>query len=40
MQEVLDFLMENKIFYVATIDGDKPKIRPFGFVMEFEGIVK
>jgi uncharacterized pyridoxamine 5'-phosphate oxidase family protein len=37
MQETLDFLKENKIFYIATIDGDKPKVRPFGFVMEFEG---
>jgi len=37
MQEVIDFLCENKIFYLATIDGNKPKVRPFGFVMEFEG---
>lgn len=36
MNEVLNFLRENKIFYLATIDGDKPKVRPFGFVMEFE----
>ena len=31
MQEVIDFLRENKIFYLATIDGNKPKVRPFGF---------
>lgn len=37
MEEVISFLKENKIFYLATINGDKPRIRPFGFVMEFEG---
>jgi uncharacterized pyridoxamine 5'-phosphate oxidase family protein len=37
MNEVLKFLADNKIFYVATVDGDKPKVRPFAFVMEFEG---
>ncbi|GHU89859.1 NimC/NimA family protein [Clostridia bacterium] len=37
MNEVLNFLKETKVFYLATVDGDKPKVRPFGFVMEFEG---
>jgi len=37
MNEVMDFLSTNKIFYVATVNGDKPKVRPFGFVMEFDG---
>jgi uncharacterized pyridoxamine 5'-phosphate oxidase family protein len=37
MNEVLDFLTETKTFYLATVEGDKPKVRPFGFVMEFEG---
>lgn len=37
MDEVLKFLAEAKTFYIATIDGDKPKVRPFGAVMEFEG---
>ena len=37
MKEVVDFLNENRIFYLATIEGDKPRVRPFGFVMEFEG---
>lgn len=37
MDEVLKFLTENRVFYVATVDGDKPKVRPFGFVMEYEG---
>jgi uncharacterized pyridoxamine 5'-phosphate oxidase family protein len=37
MNEVLQFLKENPIFYIATVDGDTPKVRPFGFVMEYDG---
>ena len=37
MNEVLNFLTETKTFYLATVDEDKPRVRPFGFVMEFEG---
>lgn len=36
MQEVLKFLTDNAPFYISTIAGDKPKVRPFGFVMEHE----
>jgi uncharacterized pyridoxamine 5'-phosphate oxidase family protein len=37
MNEVLEFLTEVKTFYLATVEGDKPKVRPFGLVLEFEG---
>ncbi|GHU59689.1 pyridoxamine 5'-phosphate oxidase [Clostridia bacterium] len=37
MSEILNFLNEAKVFYLATADGNKPRVRPFGFVMEFEG---
>lgn len=37
MDEVIRFLEENRPFYVATVDGDKPKVRPFGFFMTYEG---
>jgi len=37
VQEVLKFLTENPTFYFATLEGDKPRVRPFGFVMEYEG---
>jgi uncharacterized pyridoxamine 5'-phosphate oxidase family protein len=37
MKEVLDFLKETGVFYFATVDGDQPMVRPFGFFMEFEG---
>ncbi len=36
MEEVLKFLSENNPFYFATVDGAKPKVRPFGFFMCYE----
>jgi len=37
MKEVLEFLKESKVFYLATTDGDQPHVRPMGFVMEYDG---
>ena len=37
MNEVLEFFLENRIVYLATVDGNIPKVRPVGFVMELEG---
>jgi uncharacterized pyridoxamine 5'-phosphate oxidase family protein len=37
MDKILNFLRENPTFYFATVDGDKPKVRPFGFFMEYNG---
>jgi len=37
MQEVLKFLSDNRPFYLATVDGAQARVRPMGFVMEFEG---
>ena len=36
MKEVYDFLKESKVFYLATIDNDKPRVRPFGAINIFE----
>lgn len=36
MNEILKFIKEAGIFYMATIDGDKPKVRPFAFAMEYQ----
>lgn len=36
MDEVLKFLKDNQTFYIATVDGNIPKVRPFGFVMNYE----
>ena len=37
MQKVLDFLKESGIYYLATIDGEQPRVRPFGTAHIFEG---
>jgi uncharacterized pyridoxamine 5'-phosphate oxidase family protein len=37
MKRIIDFLTEAKVFYFATIDGDRPRVRPFGFFMEHKG---
>jgi len=36
MNEVLEFLTSNKTFYLATIDGDQARVRPFGAIMKYE----
>lgn len=36
MKETYEFLKECGVFYLATVDGDKPKVRPFGAVNIFE----
>jgi len=37
MQEVFDFLKKCQTYYLATMDGDQPRVRPFGTVNIFEG---
>ncbi|MDR2099632.1 MAG: pyridoxamine 5'-phosphate oxidase family protein [Campylobacteraceae bacterium] len=38
IQEVIDFLNKAGVFYVGTVDGEsKPHVRPFSFVMEWNG---
>ena len=37
MNEVCEFLKEAKDYYLATVDNDKPRVRPFGTVNVFEG---
>ena len=37
MSRVHDFLTEAKIFFLATEDGDQPKIRPLGAQFEADG---
>lgn len=36
MQEVYDFLKSCGVYYLATIDNDCPRVRPFGTVEIFE----
>ena len=37
MEEVQKFLKEAGVYFLATVDGDKPKVRPFGTAEIFEG---
>ena len=37
MQRVVDFLKEAQTYYLATVEGDQPRVRPFGTVHVFEG---
>lgn len=37
MKEVLQYLKGAGTYYLATIDGDQARVRPFGTVCEFEG---
>ncbi|MBO7402108.1 MAG: pyridoxamine 5'-phosphate oxidase family protein [Lachnospiraceae bacterium] len=37
MERVVNFLKEAGTYYLATVDGDKPKVRPFGTVLLFDG---
>lgn len=36
MKEVYDFLKKSGVFFIATIDGDQPRVRPFGALNIFE----
>ena len=37
MEAVAQFLKDNKVFYVATMDGNQPRVRPFGAVCIHDG---
>ena len=37
MQRVAQFLKEAETYYLATVEGDQPRVRPFGTVHIFEG---
>ena len=36
MEEVYEFLNECGAYYLATVDGDQPRVRPFGTALIFE----
>ena len=39
MSRINDFLTEAGLFFLATVDGDQPKLRPLGAHMEMDGKV-
>ena len=36
-EEIMEFLKENPTFYLATVDGYLPRVRPIGFAMWYNG---
>lgn len=34
MKTALEFIKANPVFHIATVDGDKARVRPFGFIMK------
>ena len=37
MERVVQFLKEAETYYLATVEGDQPRVRPFGTAEIFEG---
>lgn len=37
MERVCKFLDDAKVYYLATAEGDQPRVRPFGTALVFEG---
>ncbi len=37
MQDVYQFLKDAGVYYIATVDSDQPRVRPFGTIHIFEG---
>ena len=37
MDKVIKFLKDAETYYLATVEGDQPRVRPFGKVHVFEG---
>lgn len=37
MQEVYQFIKECGCYYIATMEGDQPRVRPFGTINVFDG---
>ena len=37
IEKVYNFLKEAQTYYLATVEGDQPRVRPFGTINIFEG---
>ena len=37
VEDVCAFLKKTRTYYLATVDGDQPRVRPFGTAMLYEG---
>ncbi|MBQ2895760.1 MAG: pyridoxamine 5'-phosphate oxidase family protein [Oscillospiraceae bacterium] len=37
MERVYDFMKKAGVYYLATVEGEQPRVRPFGTIDHFEG---
>ena len=37
MSKTLEFIKAANVFYVATVEGNQPRVRPFGAISEYNG---
>lgn len=37
MEKICNFIKEAGVYYLATTEGDQPRVRPFGTALLFEG---
>jgi len=37
MKRVYEFIKNAETYYLATVEGDQPRVRPFGTILEYEG---
>lgn len=37
MERICQFLKDAEVYYLATVEGDQPRVRPFGTALLFEG---
>ena len=37
IERVCEFLDKTRTYYLATVDGDQPRVRPFGTALVYEG---
>ena len=37
MNRIVEELKKARVFYIATIDGNQPRVRPFGSIVEYQG---
>lgn len=36
-EDIFEFLVDAKVFYLATAEGDQPRVRPYGAQLFYEG---
>ena len=37
LEKVLEFLDKTQTYYLATVEGDQPRVRPFGMALIYDG---